>query len=429
MSTPLTLALRHLAPRRNFVSVITLISVLGVLLGVAVLIVVMAVFKGWQIEYRKMIVGSEAHVLALAPEGAPDWRKLREHLLMQQTEIREVAPIAEATALLRRADGAGEAQGASFSGLGAESRRHLAALRRHLVEGDFDLESDSIVLPDSLARQLGVKLGDSVSLLSSLSLRQLVGEWRSAEQQQDPDAARRTRESIVVLPRELVVSGILRADTAGRNCYLPLFVAQEVLDLGDAITALRVELHDPDRADELAQTWAQQPQWPADWQAQTWTQQAGYMLQSVENQKSMLYFLLFFIILVAAFCVMNTTITVTMQKRRNIGILTALGCRPRQIIAIFTAQAAVVSLIGIAAGLLAGFAVLALRNDLRSWLAALTGRDFFPQDIYFLSEIPAHVQAADLGSICALALLLCTAAALLPAWAAARVDPAVALRQ
>jgi lipoprotein-releasing system permease protein len=152
------------------------------------------------------------------------------------------------------------------------------------------------------------------------------------------------------------------------------------------------------------------------------------MLESVENQRTMMWFILLFIMLVAAICVMNTTITVTVKKRREIGILTALGTRAWQIIAIFVSQAGIVALFGVVAGLGGGFFFLSIRNWLRDQIAALTGRDIFPQDIYFLSSIPAHTNLADLFTICTTAVALCLLAALVPAWFAARVDPAVALR-
>ena len=152
------------------------------------------------------------------------------------------------------------------------------------------------------------------------------------------------------------------------------------------------------------------------------------MLESVENQRTMMWFILLFIMLVAAICVMNTTITVTVKKRREIGILTALGTRAWQIIAIFVSQAGIVALFGVVAGLGGGFFFLGIRNWLRDQIAALTGRDIFPQDIYFLSSIPAHTNLADLLTICTTAVALCLLAALVPAWFAARVDPAVALR-
>jgi lipoprotein-releasing system permease protein len=152
------------------------------------------------------------------------------------------------------------------------------------------------------------------------------------------------------------------------------------------------------------------------------------MLESVENQRTMMWFLLLFIMLVAAICVMNTTITVTVKKRREIGILTALGTRAWQIIAIFVSQAGIVALFGVVAGLGGGFFFLGIRNWLRDQIATLTGRDIFPQDIYFLSSIPAHTNLGDLLTICTTAVALCLMAALVPAWFAARVDPAVALR-
>jgi lipoprotein-releasing system permease protein len=152
------------------------------------------------------------------------------------------------------------------------------------------------------------------------------------------------------------------------------------------------------------------------------------MLESVENQRTMMWFLLLFIMLVAAICVMNTTITVTVKKRREIGILTALGTRAWQIITIFVAQAGFVAVIGVIGGILGGFAVLSVRNAFREWMASAFDLDLFPQDIYFLSEIPAHTDLADLSIICSIAVFLCLLAAVIPSFFAARVDPAVALR-
>ncbi|MDB6003672.1 MAG: lolE, partial [Prosthecobacter sp.] len=143
---------------------------------------------------------------------------------------------------------------------------------------------------------------------------------------------------------------------------------------------------------------------------------------------TMMWFLLLFIMLVAAICVMNTTITVTVKKRREIGILTALGTRAWQIIAIFVSQAGIVAFVGVVTGLAGGFFVLSIRNWLREQITTFTGRDIFPQDIYFLSSIPAHTNPGDLITICATAVSLCLVAALVPSGFAARVDPAVALR-
>lgn len=431
------LALRYLRPKRSLVSIITLISVLGVMLGVGVLVVVMSVFQGWQVEFKKLLLGFEPHVLLLQeprsveplPQGvAPrsNWRDLL-RTLQARPGIVSAAPVAEGVAVFRLADS--DPEGAELFGLQATADNALVAkLSRHLLDGSFDLDGDHVVLTDRVARQLGIKIGDAVAVLAYDTVRQMIGDLRAAETEGDPEKAAAARAEIVVLPRELIVTGIVRADTAGERCYVPLDIAQDLFGLEGDVSGIGLELADPQLADVFAAALFQEEVLPDDWSLRTWSSSHGAMLQSVENQQSLMWFLLVFIMLVAAICVMNTTITVTVQKRREIGILTALGGRAWQIIGIFLAKAGVVALLGILLGLAGGGLVLHYRNDLRDFIAERTGRDIFPQDIYFLSGIPAQIQGADIASICALAILLCLLAALVPAWFAARVDPAVALR-
>ncbi|GEP45296.1 FtsX-like permease family protein [Brevifollis gellanilyticus] len=439
-SAPLFLALRYLRPKRSFVSIITLISILGVMLGVGVLVVVMSVFKGWQVEFKKLLLGFEPHIVLVQdapprgelPEGVTppprlDWRELQKQMLKRPGVV-SATPIVEGVGFIR--NGKSDPEGAQLLGLkeGTDNAL-LTKLERHKLEGKFDLKSDNIIITDKLAKKLKVKLGDTLGVLAGDTIRQMIRDLRAADEEKDAAKAKAAKEDIVVVPKELVVTAILRADTAGERCYVPLFIGQELYNYGGDVSGIEIELSEPDAADQLSYDWMNSEQWPFDWRPRTWTENHGFMLQTVENQKSLLYFLLFFIILVAAFCVMNTTITVTVQKRKEIGILTALGTKASQIISIFLTQAGIVAAVGIVAGLAGGFTVLHFRNDLRQWVAAQTGRDFFPQDIYFLSEIPAKIEAADLGSICGLALVLCVLAALIPAWFAAKVDPAVALRE
>lgn len=439
-SAPLFLALRYLRPKRSFVSIITLISIVGVMLGVGVLVVVMSVFKGWQVEFKKLLLGFEPHIVLMQdarpvgelPEGAPpmqrtNWRDVQK-LMFQQPGVISATPMAEGYSAIRF--GKSDPEVVELLGLkDGTDNALLTKLDRHRIAGAFDLKGDNIIINDRLARKLKVKVGDVVSVLARDTISQMIRDLRAADEEQDPTKAKAVRDEIVIVPQELTITAILRADTAGERCYTPLHIGQELFNLEGDVSGIEVELSDPDMADRLAYHWMNSELLPIDWRPSTWTDIHGHRLQEVENQKSLLYFLLFFIILVAAFCVMNTTITVTTQKRKEIGILTALGSRAGQIIGIFLTQAGIVALLGILAGLASGFTVLHFRNDLREFIAARTGRDFFPQDIYFLSEIPAQIEAADLTSICALAIVLCILAALIPAWFAARVDPAVALRE
>jgi lipoprotein-releasing system permease protein len=265
----------------------------------------------------------------------------------------------------------------------------LTKLDRHRIAGTFDLKSDHIIITDRLAKKLKVKVGDVLSVLAGDTIRQMIRNLRAAEEEKDPTKAKAVRDEIVIVPQELTVTAILRADTAGERCYTPIHIAQELFNLEGDVSGIEVELSDPDLADRLANSWMNSELLPIDWRPRTWTDIHGYMLQTVENQKSLLYFLLFFIILVAAFCVMNTTITVTTQKRKEIGILTALGARAGQIIGIFLTQAGIVAMLGVLTGLASGFTILYFRNDLREFIAARTGRDFFPQESAYERTLPS----------------------------------------
>ncbi|SKA97015.1 lipoprotein-releasing system permease protein [Prosthecobacter debontii] len=438
-NAPFFLALRYLRPKRSFVSVITLISVMGVMLGVGVLVVVMSVFQGWQVEFKKLLLGFEPHVTLIQdarytgqlPEGVAEpvrsnWREVLKRV-KTLPGVESATPMAEGYIGAR--NGASDPEPAELFGLRDDTDNGLLhKLSRHIKEGEFNLKDDNIIITDRLAKKLNVKVGDVLSILARETIRQMIHDLRAAEEATDPAEAKAAREEIVVLPRDLTVVGIVRADTAGERCYAPLNIAQELFNLEGDVTGIEIELADPELADAFAQHLFETDLLPMDWAIRTWSHTHGSKLMDVENQRSLMYFLLLFIMLVAAICVMNTTITVTVQKRREIGILTALGSRVWQIISIFLAQAGVVAVVGTLLGILGGMTVLHFRNDLREKISEITGRDFFPQDIYFLSEIPSQVQLTDIVSICGLAIVLCLLAALIPAWFAARVDPAVALR-
>lgn len=448
-SASLFLALRYLRPTRSFISVITVISMLGVMLGVGVLVFVMSVFSGWQREFRQMLIGFEPHAmvqpLATGDSASQtDWRGLRK-TLAARPEVVSAVPVAEGVLVV---ENEGNLQGVSVIGLADEKDNGLLQkLKKHISadklgdtkskdksgqlvfrQGEFHLRDDTIVLSDKFAKEIGAKVGDTLVVHAAESVNKFIQQVREIPEDAEDKKRADALDNVTVLSKDLTLIATLRADTAGPRGYVPLHIAQEFFNLESNVSGIELELKDPDNAERVMEGIYQSGTLPESWGYRTWVQEHGMMLESVENQRTMMWFLLLFIMLVAAICVMNTTITVTVKKRREIGILTALGTRAWQIIAIFVSQAGIVAFVGVVAGLGGGFFFLGIRNWLRDQIASLTGRDIFPQDIYFLSSIPAHTNLSDLLTICTTAVALCLMAALVPSWFAARVDPAVALR-
>ena len=423
---PLFLALRYLRPRRSFVSVITLISVLGIAVGVLMMVVVRAVMLGFEADFRSTLMGAEPHVVLSAAADArpgPDWRGALERV-HTQPEVVSVAPQAGGMLYLAADD---RQTGAQTHGFDPQSARPLLdKLARHLLAGDLDLVEGTLVLSDYQAGDLGVEVGDEVSVYAGANVNAAVREYSRANDEDDEERRRAILEAIRLHPQTLVVAGILRSETGGYNAYVGLETGRQLFGLAPGtVSGLAVELAQPEAADDFRERL--KPLMPG-WEFTLWTDAGEARLAAMRNEQVMMQFVLSIIALVAAFSVMNTTITVTTQKRREIGVLAALGCRRGQILGIFLNQAGVVGLLGTGLGLGASLMVLWLRDDLRALLAAATGGQVHAVEGVFLATIPALIRPADVALTCLTSLGLCLLAGLIPAWFAARVDPAVALR-
>jgi lipoprotein-releasing system permease protein len=319
---------------------------------------------------------------------------------------------------------------------GSEAMR--AKLSKQLVEslpgqgvGSMDMEGDVIVINDQVAAELGgVQVGDKVTVLAAKSMPEVIGKLAGAKKDlTDKEAAELVRGiDEITLQQTLTVSGILRADTTWGRCYVPLNHAQELFGLGGSVHGVGIELTDPHQAREFVKMLDEKHLLPDEWSPSTWMFRHQSRLAAIEHERIMMWFVLSFVVVVAAFSVLNTTLTVTVQKRREIGILTALGARVSQIVGVFMAQATVVALIGTLLGYLGGISFLHYRNTISDFLGEQFHIEIFPKNIYFLEAIPAHTQPMDVLVVCLVSVALCLIAAFLPAFFAARVDPAVALR-
>jgi lipoprotein-releasing system permease protein len=423
---PLFLAFRYLRPRRSFVSVITVISVLGIAVGVLMMVVVRAVMLGFEADFRATLMGAEPHVLLAAGAQAPaepDWRAVLERVRARPETV-SAAPYAGGMLYLAAGDQQTGAQTFGLESAGAQPV--LAKLARHLLGGDLKLAPGTIVLPDYQAGELGVDVGDEISVYAGDNVNAAVREYSRANEEADAGRRRAILEAIRLNPQTLVVAGLLRSETGGYNAYVSLETGRRLFRLdGQGVSGLAVELAEPEAATGYRDLL--QPGLPG-WEFTLWTDAGEARLAAMRNEQTMMQFVLSIIALVAAFSVMNTTITVTTQKRREIGVLAALGCRRGQILGIFLNQAGVVGLLGTGLGLGGSLLVLWLRDDLRALLAAATGGQVHAVEGVFLATIPALVRPGDVVLTCLTSLGLCLLAGLIPAWFAARVDPAVALR-
>jgi len=420
------LALRYLRPKRSFVSVITTISILGVAVGVLMMVVVRAVMLGFEVDFRDTLMGAEPHVLVSkdsAAQNAPPWQEALK-IVKEQSGVVSAAPYAGGSLFLARDDY--QAYTPLVLGLSPkEATRNLAKLTPHLLDGTLDLPEGTIVITDYQAQQLGVKLGDEISVYASQNVNEAVRQYGKANEEDAKDKKQAILDKIKLHPQTLRISGVLRAETGGYNGYVSLKTGQALFQLGEGVTGIAVEIAEPQQAKAFSRVL--EPQLPG-WKYTLWTDAGEARLAAMQNEQTMMQFVLSIIALVAAFSVMNTTITVTTQKRREIGVLAALGSQPRQIVNVFLLQAIVVGVLGTGIGLVGSLLVLWLRNDIRELLTLATGGQVHAVEGVFLSTIPAYIQPWDVTLTCLISVALCIVAGFIPAWFAARVDPAVALR-
>ncbi len=425
----LFLALRFLKPKRTFLSIITLISVLGVTLGIMLLIVVMSIMTGFGLELQKKVIGFEAHLMIGRNGILQDWRGIAEKV-SATPGVTATAPFVMGPVIVEFQN---HRLAPKIRGIDLEREMAITNLKDFIVAGEARLDGDEALLGSEVARALGAGVGDTITLYSPGNIGELMESLHSLETDaaDDPSAREEKIGKIkeVILPRELTVTGIFES---GRYLYdsefilVPLHIGQEVYALGDGVHGLGVKTTDPYLAAEY-QT-AIEKRLDDGAYALTWMDLNRQLFEAIGMERGLLFFLMLCVSIVAGFCIMNTLITVTVLKTREVGIMKALGARTAQIVWVFLAQGIVVGLLGTVSGLGLGLLVVAGRNHLRDALSTVLGIQVFPPEVYEFSQIPAKVIPGDVAVICLCAFVICSLAALVPAWVAARLDPVKALR-
>jgi len=414
----LLLALRYLRPKRTFVSVITLISVLGVTLGVAVLIIVISVMSGFDHQLREKILGFNAH-LKILPRGETmkDYAAVA-RIVAANKEVRAVAPFILGPVLLESEPPSGQSKvGAPWiRGINPELETTVSVLPESIVEGKFDVSDRGLLVGTEFARNMDLQVGDRVQIGSPSMLK----KWRESEKK--PGAP------VPVLP-EFEVRGIFDVGYYEYNLsvvVVSLRDAQDLYDLGHSVHGLMVMLHDPYQAQAVEEQLARAL--GPEYVIRSWMQENSNLLNALMVEKNVMFYLLFFIMIVAALCILSALITFVVQKTREIGMLKALGATDWQVSLIFLSQGALVGAIGDLAGYGLGMLALAYRNEFLHFMNRMTGFELFPASIYGFTELPALIFPRDILLICGSAWVVCILGGVIPAWRAGRLKPVEALR-
>ncbi len=309
----------------------------------------------------------------------------------------------------------------------------LGELLATIVDGRKLKPSESLPIETAFAfiNGAGIAEGDLILYPKEMmkDIFQNLNQLATAPTETDDQSALDTIKELV-LPKELQVIGIFEQPPTmtSPTIFVPLHIGQELYSLGDAVHTIALRGDDPYKAKPLADS--VQPALPEGLTAFAWMDRPDlkHYFFALANERRMMYFALFMIMVVAAFSIMVTMITITVEKAKEIGVMKALGATEGQIVAVFILQGMIVGLVGVACGLVMAGLTIRFRDQLQAALGYL-GMDPFPAKTYGLDRIPALLTGVDMAIVCGGAFILCSLAALPPAWIVARLDPGRALRK
>ena len=398
------------AKRRNhFISFISLISMLGIALGVTALIVVLSVMNGFQTELRGRILAVVSHVQISGADGEmSNWEAVARDA-EKLPEVRGAAPYVQAQGMLSFGS---SVRGAMVRGIIPDEEKKVADFGTHMKEGSIDsLQPDAfnIVLGSELARALGVFPGDKVTLIAPQGVVTPAG----------------------VVPRlkTFTVSGLFEVGMFEYDSGLALIRledAQKLYRMDDRVSGVRLKLDDLFRAPWVVRELAQTLKVPA--YISDWTRSHANFFRAVQIEKNMMFIILSLIVAVAAFNIVSTLVMAVTDKQADIAILRTLGASPRSVMTIFIVQGALIGFIGLGLGVLGGV-TLALNIDVVvPFIERLLGTQLFSKEVYYINSLPSELQWKDVITITAVSFVLSLVATLYPSWRASRINPAEALR-
>jgi lipoprotein-releasing system permease protein len=403
-------AFRYLRARRQegFVSVITAFSLAGIALGVATLIIVMAVMNGFRAELLGRIIGLNGHVTIYASAGQtlPNFDAMVAKI-RQLPDVRMVAPLVEGQVM---ATANGAAGGALVRGMRREDFAARPLLAGNIQAGSLnDFTEDSVIIGRRLAQRQGLSVGNDITLISPQGNATPFG------------TVPRVKSFRVAAIFEV---GMFEYDSS--YIYMPLDTAQSFFRTGAGVTAVEVLVADPQRVAPLVRS--AYDVIPSGGRVLDWQQANASFFNAIQVERNVMFLILTLIILVAAFNIISSMIMLVKDKGREVAVLRTMGATRGAIMRIFFMAGASIGVVGCLAGLALGVSFSLNIETIRQWLQGLTGTELFSAEIYFLSRLPARLDWNEVIQVVVMALTLSILATIYPSWRAARLDPVEALR-
>ncbi len=389
----------------KLVSFMSLVSIIGLILGVAVLVIVLSVMNGFERELRERVLGVLPHAVVYRDEGFADWQTYADEL-REFPGVAAVAPVAEGAGLIVAGD---VVHGTLFYGIDPAFEPGVSIIDDFMVSGSLDVlapGSFRLVMGRPLARELGIDVGDDVTLVL-------------------PDA-QLTLAGPLPRTRRFTVSALFEvgADADRAQLFMHIEDAHRLLRRRQ-VEGIRLRLDDLFEAPAVMSAVVRESTL-RDVYGSTWMRRYGNLYDAIELQKVTMFLLLLMLIAVAAFNVISNLVMTVDDKRGDIAILRTVGASPGEIMLVFLVHGALIGAIGVAAGLLLGATLSVFVGDLFAALNGLTGGGLMAE--YFIQYLPSELLAADLVVVAGVSMLICLLATLYPAWRAARAHPVEALQ-